>query len=305
MNIYKSFLIWFMLFYVIFCMALPISHARECKSINIVITDGDGNKLGNEEGLIIVKTHHILLSEHLFKTWFSHPDNEIKINPSFERLKEIYFAGLLPENRILVKVEDPSFWKTQSFLQKTNTFSKCVEIGADIRLDQNSFLKELAEKWEKRNNINGDIEKIVKRYLFFAESEIEKGEYKSAMEDLQKIIQIWPEHYEAWRKLAILYSKIDDLEKAKEALTMALRSNPFQKDLYVNYGTMMLYRQNFNSALNALKKAYFLYPYDPRVVYHYGIVSFLHGDIDLARSLEKKLSKLDKILSQNLSHFLQ
>lgn len=305
MNIFKKVLIWFAVFLGIYYVALSILYAEECKSINIVITDASGNSIGNEEGLILVKTQHVLVSENLIKTWFSHPENEIKVNPTFERLRDVYFVGLFPENRILVKFDDMSLGKTQSVIQKTMPFLKCIELGKDLKPYEISLLKELEERWFKKNNVNEDTRRIVKRYLFFAESEIEKGEYKSAIEDLQKVTQIWPEHCEAWRKLAMLYGKVNDYEKAKEALIMALINNPFQKDLYINYGTMMLDIQNYGAALSALKKAHFLYPHDPKVVYHYGIISFLCGDVSFARTLEKKLSKLDKELSQNLSQFLQ
>lgn len=304
MNICIRVLIWFVVSFGILYMDLPISWAKECRAINIVITDADNNILGSEEG-IVIKTQYILLSEHIVKIWLSHLDNELKINPSFERLKEIYFTGLIPEYNILARVDDSVFLNTRSFAQKTSPFSKCIEIRKDLKSYDSVLLKELEEKWSLKNNINEDLERIVKRYLFFAESEIERNDYKSAMEDLQKIIQIWPWHYEAWRKLAVLYSKIDDTEKAKEAFIMTLRINPFQKDLYINYGTMMLSRKNYGSALNALRKAYFLYPHDPKVVYHYGIISFLNGDMELAKSLEKKLLRLDKDLARNLSQFLQ
>ncbi len=278
------------------------AYAEECGKVKFMLMDKQGNVLSNEEAIVLRKSGQIIFSEHFIREWISDVENDLKLNPSLEPLKLLYLVGV-DNGFITVKVEDEKFWRIEQNSERTSKI-KCPTQQV-IKKKESFALADLEGKWFQQDNIDDTSKQMVNRYLFFADFEIETGKYQEAKEDLDKAMALWPNNPDVLSRLCKIHLKTGDSENYKLSLIMALKANPFDKQLYFNYLTAAISQLDYASAEKAMKKSFFLYPRDPKVIYHYGIAASLAGDLSLAKALLNRLQRLDPTLARNLGDFIQ
>ena len=80
------------------------------------------------------------------------------------------------------------------------------------------------------------------------------GNYTSAIEQLELALRAYPDFTMAYNEIAVQYLKLNDLEKAKEALQTALNIDSEAFEPMVNYGIVLFRLKKFPESEIALRK---------------------------------------------------
>ncbi len=82
-----------------------------------------------------------------------------------------------------------------------------------------------------------------------------EGNWKKALEHLNKALVIAPQYATAYNNLGVLYAKTNDLPHEEEALKKAIAVDDHFAAAFVNYGKLCLQQKNFPQAETLLQKA--------------------------------------------------
>ena len=95
-----------------------------------------------------------------------------------------------------------------------------------------------------------------------ASKEFDKGtqfiahqQWDKALEHLNKALEIYPKYAEAYTNLGVVYARMGDTEKERDALMKAIDANDHFAPAYVNLAQMEMRLHDFNAAEDNLKKA--------------------------------------------------
>jgi tetratricopeptide (TPR) repeat protein len=97
-----------------------------------------------------------------------------------------------------------------------------------------------------------------------ATASIAKQEWQKAIDQLNKAVALCPAYAEAYNNLGVVYARLGDSGKEREALQKAIAANDHFAPAFVNLARMEMKEQNFPAAEADLTKATAFDPTDPR-----------------------------------------
>lgn len=123
---------------------------------------------------------------------------------------------------------------------------------------------------------------------------IGKKDFGKAIQRLNKAIAIYPAYSGAYNNLAVIYARLGDNAREREALQTAISANDRNAPAYVNLGRMNIKAGNFSEAEAALSKASALDPTDGMTMVLLTYVEFMDRHIDEAIASSRKAHSLQQ-----------
>jgi Flp pilus assembly protein TadD len=119
-------------------------------------------------------------------------------------------------------------------------------------------------------------------------------ELAQAIQRLNKAIAIYPTYGVAYNDLGVIYSRLGDSVREREALQTAISLDDHFALAYVNLGRMDITQGDFPSAESALDKASATDPGDPIALILLSYAEFMQGRFDQAIATSRKAHAIDK-----------
>jgi hypothetical protein len=123
---------------------------------------------------------------------------------------------------------------------------------------------------------------------------IAKQELAQAVERLNKAIALYPAYAVAYNNLGVIYSRLGDTGREKEALQKAISVNDHFALAFVNLGRMEIASGDFADAETALGKACAFDPTDPMTLILLSYAEFMDKHFDDAIAVSRKAHALEK-----------
>ncbi|MFZ0860908.1 MAG: tetratricopeptide repeat protein [Candidatus Sulfotelmatobacter sp.] len=123
---------------------------------------------------------------------------------------------------------------------------------------------------------------------------IGKQDLGQAIQKLNKAISIYPAYAVAYNNLGVIYSRLEDPVREREALQKAISLNDHFALAYVNLGRMNIAAGDFPGAETALDKASTLDPADPMALILLSWSEFMQRRFEQAIATSRKAHALDK-----------
>jgi tetratricopeptide (TPR) repeat protein len=121
-----------------------------------------------------------------------------------------------------------------------------------------------------------------------------KQGFTQAIQKLNKAISIYPAYAMAYNNLGVIYSRLGDEVREREALEKAIRINDHLALAYVNLGRMNLVSGEFKEAQIALDKASAFDPADPMTLILLAYAEFKDQRFDEALATTRRAHTMDK-----------
>jgi Flp pilus assembly protein TadD len=121
-----------------------------------------------------------------------------------------------------------------------------------------------------------------------------KQDLTHAEQRLRKAIAIYPDFAVAYNNLGVIYSRLGDHEREREALQKAISLDERMAPAYVNLGKMSIGAGDFASAETALNKASRFDPVDPATLILLAYAELMDRRFDEAVATSRKAHSLDK-----------
>jgi len=280
--------------------------AKACSEMNIKVIDPAQGTISEAKALVNVEAKLMALPKGIVLTWLKRPFSFLEMEAIENGLRDIELFSQ-DSDAIIV-----SFYELDTNLRqilKSKKNSEC-QIG-NIRLSNPTKKKEnraiidtLTDELQSETLVDAQDMSTAKRYLFFANSHLDTGNCLDAITEYENAIRYWPNSFEAWKGLAKCYQKLERYDESKKALEKCFNINPFEKEIYFIYFAHQIKMQSFEMLRNLLIKAFFIYPNDPKVLYHLGVLMYLLGDNKGVERFYKRLLPLDKEKAKNLYDLL-
>ena len=119
---------------------------------------------------------------------------------------------------------------------------------------------------------------------------IKTGKYEDAKIELEKIISINKDDFQAHHVLGVVFAKLNDFNQAIDSINLSVKINPGNKGAYFELGNIYRIQNNTNESKNNFLKALNVDP------------SFIEAHISLAKinESENNLLETDKIYQKAL-----
>jgi Tfp pilus assembly protein PilF len=122
----------------------------------------------------------------------------------------------------------------------------------------------------------------------------EQGNYKRAIQQFKKVLEVLPNHIDARRNLAMAYLESGDKETAKNLLIQVLKLDPKDEWSYVLLGNIALKHENdLVRAEKWYRKAFELNPKDAILLTNYGALMTEKGDREQAAEFMERAIEAD------------
>ena len=121
-----------------------------------------------------------------------------------------------------------------------------------------------------------------------------KRELEPAIQRLNKAIAIYPPYAVAYNDLGVIYSRLGDLQREREALQKAVDLNDHYSLAYVNLGRMDIAAGNFASAESELDKASATDPTDSVALILLSYAEYMQQHFDPMIATARKAHALEK-----------
>lgn len=121
-----------------------------------------------------------------------------------------------------------------------------------------------------------------------------KQSWSQAIQKLNKAISIYPEYAMAYNNLGVIYFRLGDVAREREALEKAISINDHLALAYVNLGRMSLVAGDFKEAQNHLDKASGFDPTDPTALILLAYAEFKELRFEEAIATTRKAHALGK-----------
>ncbi len=125
-----------------------------------------------------------------------------------------------------------------------------------------------------------------------------RGDWASAIVELDNALKIDPEDIEAHFQMATMYRKLNSLDDAKRAIAEVERRNPSYPGLAMEQGLLMEQTGDVASALSSYKKALSMSPDNLSLKLRVGVASFLAGDRENAEKLLAEVIEKQPLLPE-------
>jgi tetratricopeptide (TPR) repeat protein len=121
-----------------------------------------------------------------------------------------------------------------------------------------------------------------------------KQDFTQAIQKLNKAISIYPAYAMAYNNLGVIYSRLGDVAREREALEKAISINDHLALAYVNLGRMNLVAGEFKAAQTALDKASTLDPADPMTLILLAYAEFKDQRFDQAIATVRRAHAMEQ-----------
>jgi tetratricopeptide (TPR) repeat protein len=121
-----------------------------------------------------------------------------------------------------------------------------------------------------------------------------KQNWPQAIQKLNKAISIYPAYAMAYNNLGVIYSRLGDVAREREALEKAISLNDHFALAYTNLGRMNLVAGDFKEAQSALDKASTFDPNDPMTLILLAYAEFKQRRFDEAIATTRKAHAMGK-----------
>jgi tetratricopeptide (TPR) repeat protein len=138
------------------------------------------------------------------------------------------------------------------------------------------------------------IPKRARKELDRSNELIRKDEIQHAIGKLKKAIAMYPQYALAYNNLGVLYSRLDDREREKEALEKAISLNPTFALAHVNLGRMNMRAKDYRAAEAEFNKALALHPTDEITLILLSYSEFIDNSFDAAIATSRRAHSLEK-----------
>lgn len=132
---------------------------------------------------------------------------------------------------------------------------------------------------------------------------LNKGDWNKAKAQILKALAIYPQYAAAYNDLGVVYARLGDRVREREALQKAVSLNNHFAAAYVNLGKMAIVDRNFPDAEDFLNKATSAEPNNPQTLMLLANVELLNFHFDEAISNCHKVHALPHS-SQTLVHYI-
>lgn len=121
-----------------------------------------------------------------------------------------------------------------------------------------------------------------------------KQDFSHAMQRLHQALSIYPSYAVAYNNLGVIYSRLGDPVREREALRKAISLNSHFALAYVNLGRMNIAEGDFGGAESALDKASGLEPTDPVPLMLLSYAEFMDRHFDEAIATSRRAHAMQK-----------
>ena len=123
---------------------------------------------------------------------------------------------------------------------------------------------------------------------------IGKQDLAQAIQKLNKAISIYPAYAVAYNNLGVIYSRLGEPVREREALQKAISLNDHFALAYINLGRMNIAAGDFPGAETALHQAFTFDPMDPMMLILLSYAEFMDRRFDEAIATSRKAHALEK-----------
>ena len=127
-----------------------------------------------------------------------------------------------------------------------------------------------------------------------------KGDYKEAIEFLEKAIELNPEFSEAYYNLGISYERLGKHKDAIEMLKKTIELSPDNPNAYYALGYAYYQKKKYKKAIDAFEHTVSIQPNNAFAFQKLGFSYLKIGKKDKAHEQQKILEKLDRQLAEEL-----
>jgi Flp pilus assembly protein TadD len=120
------------------------------------------------------------------------------------------------------------------------------------------------------------------RELEKASKQIEQKNFTKALRTVQQALETYPEYASAYNNLGVIYARLGDRDREREALEKAISLNDHLAPAYANLGRMSINSGDFPAAEAALKKASACDPLDGITLLLLAYSQFMQKNMDAA-----------------------
>lgn len=122
---------------------------------------------------------------------------------------------------------------------------------------------------------------------------VKKSDFKSALSELRKAVQIDPNSPLAHNNLGNVYEKIGELNLAVSGYQEAIEINPHRAESHYNLGSIYAKQGKMDLAIEKYKEAIEIYPHYAEAHLNLGVAYRHEGELDLAVSEYEKIIQID------------
>ncbi len=123
--------------------------------------------------------------------------------------------------------------------------------------------------------------------------DVRKGDTESAIERLEKALDLAPDFYQARNNLGIEYQKLERYEEAEAQFRQAHELNRNAAQPLINIGSLWLAQEDFRPAEVVLREAVRLDPRSPSALYYLGSALYKLSQFDEAASCLSQAIEID------------
>ncbi len=118
--------------------------------------------------------------------------------------------------------------------------------------------------------------------LHKASKEIDRKDFAKALRTVQHAIDVYPEYADAYNNLGVIYARLGDRERERQALEKAISLNDRLAPAYANLGRLNINTGDFAGAETVLKKASACEPLNGITLLLLAYAQFMQKDLDAA-----------------------
>jgi tetratricopeptide (TPR) repeat protein len=89
---------------------------------------------------------------------------------------------------------------------------------------------------------------------------LDRGELVPAIDHFKRVVELKPDHYNAWNNLGLAYTGLEQYAVAESALDQARRLRPGDETILVNYATLLVRQERFDEAGDIYRQVINYYP---------------------------------------------
>ncbi len=222
-------------------------------------------------------------------------DAYIEFSLSLARRREYERALKMVERAIDIDRKNMRAWET-----KASIYEIIGDIDEAIKVYRNliAMYPQKLDYYEKYLKYKkDDYEILYKKGMVLYKS----GDLKGAVDTLEEVVKLKPEHRNAYIYLGAAYTKLDRLNDAVRAFKKVIQLDPKNKAAWFNLAVIYEKMGEYEDALTSIREAVKIDPNDPKVWYRRASVEMKMGShaqalISINRAIEIKTDYVDALL---------
>jgi tetratricopeptide (TPR) repeat protein len=133
----------------------------------------------------------------------------------------------------------------------------------------------------------------------------EAGDHAGAARELQRLVELNPDHADGWFNLGFLHDKADDIAQAERCFRRAVQLKPSLDRAWYGLGLVLIRDGRLEEAVDALKQNVKLQPFNPYGYYQLGMTYHHLGRDAEAWKVHEQLTGFEPKFSATLKRDLE